>query len=157
MTDYVAPVQDMQFAITEIADLESISNLPEFAEATPDLVEAVLEQAAVLANEVFSPLNRPGDEAGTQVEGSTVISPSGYAEAYQQFVDNGWQGIGKSTDIGGQGLPFLVHSAVAEMWYASNMAFALCPLLTSGAIEALGAYDGDDVEIILVGDIFYGD
>ena len=103
----------------------------------PDLVDAVLEQAGILANEVFSPLNHPGDEAGTRIEDAVVVSPPGYAQAYQQFVDSGWQGIGKSTAIGGQGMPFLVHSAVAEMWYASNMAFALCPLLTSGAIEAL--------------------
>ena len=145
MTEYVAPIQDMQFVINEIASLDSISSLPDFEEATPDLVEAVLEQAGILANEVFSPLNHAGDEAGTRVENSAVVSPAGYAEAYQQFVDNGWQGIGKSTSIGGQGLPFLVHSAVAEMWYASNMAFALCPLLTSGAIEAIEAHANEQL------------
>jgi len=137
MADYFAPLQDMQFVIDEIAGLQSISQLPGFEDATPDLVEAVLEQAGILANEVFSPLNQPGDEHGTHLENSVVVSPPGYAEAYRQFVDNGWQGIGKSTDIGGQGLPFLVHSAVAEMWYSSNMSLALCPLLTSGAIEAI--------------------
>ena len=137
MSDYYAPTQDMQFVIDEIANLDSISSLPGFEEATADLVEAVLEQAGILAKEVFSPLNHPGDEHGTFIENEVVVSPPGYAEAYQQFVDNGWQGIGKSAAIGGQGLPFLVHSAVAEMWYSSNMAFALCPLLTSGAIEAI--------------------
>ncbi|TNF89929.1 MAG: acyl-CoA dehydrogenase C-terminal domain-containing protein [Gammaproteobacteria bacterium] len=137
MSDYIAPTRDMQFVINEIANLDSISSLPGFEDATSDLVEAVLEQAAVLANEVFSPLNQPGDEHGTRIEDGIVVSPPGYAEAYQQFVENGWQGIGKSSAIDGQGLPFLVHSAVAEMWYGSNMAFALCPLLTSGAIEAI--------------------
>ena len=137
MSDYIAPTRDMQFVIDEIANLDSISSLPGFEDATSDLVEAVLEQAAVLANEVFSPLNQPGDEHGTRIEDGIVVSPPGYAEAYQQFVENGWQGIGKSSAIDGQGLPFLVHSAVAEMWYGSNMAFALCPLLTSGAIEAI--------------------
>ncbi len=137
MSDYIAPTQDMQFVIEEIAGLDSISSLSGFEEASADLVEAVLEQAGVLANEVFSPLNQPGDIHGTRIEEGIVVSPPGYAEAYQQFVENGWQGIGKSTAIGGQGLPFLVHSAVAEMWYASNMALALCPLLTSGAIEAI--------------------
>jgi acyl-CoA dehydrogenase len=132
----------MQFVIDEIAGLESIARLPGFEEATPDLVEAVLEQAGVLANEVFAPLNHTGDEHGTRLEDGVVVSPPGYAEAYRQFVDNGWQGIGKSTAIGGQGLPFLLHSAVAEMWYASNMAFALCPLLTSGAIEAIETHAG---------------
>ena len=146
MSDYYAPTQDMQFVIDEIANLDSISSLPGFEEATADLVEAVLEQAGILANEVFSPLNHPGDEHGTFIENEIVVSPPGYAEAYQQFVDNGWQGIGKSTAIGGQGLPFLVHSAVAEMWYSSNMAFALCPLLTSGAIEAIEMHAGVDLQ-----------
>ena len=137
MSDYVAPTQDIQFVIEEIAELESIAALPGYEDATSELVEAVLEQAGKLAAEVFAPLNHPGDEHGTRIENGVVVSPPGYAEAYRQFVENGWQGIGKSTAIDGQGLPFLVHSAVAEMWYASNMAFALCPLLTSGAIEAI--------------------
>ncbi len=146
MTDYNAPIQDMQFVIDEIAGIDSISNLPGFEDATPDLVEAVLEQAGVLANEVFSPLNQSGDEHGTRIENGAVVSPPGYAEAYRQFVDNGWQGIGKSTAIDGQGLPFLVHSAVAEMWYGSNMALALCPLLTSGAIEAIEQHAPADLQ-----------
>jgi len=137
MSDYFAPLKDMQFVIDEIAGLEAIARLPVFEEATPELVEAVLEQAGILANEVFSPLNQPGDEHGTRLENGVVKSPPGYAEAYRQFVDSGWQSIGKSTAIGGQGLPFLLHSAVAEMWYSSNMSLALCPLLTSGAIEAI--------------------
>ena len=137
MSDYYAPTRDMRFVIDEIAGLDSINSLPPFGDASSDLVDAVLEQAGVLANEVFSPLNQPGDEHGTRIENGLVVSPPGYAEAYRQFVDNGWQGIGKAAAIDGQGLPFLVHSAVAEMWYASNTAFALCPLLTSGAIEAI--------------------
>ncbi len=146
MSDYYAPTQDMQFVIDEIADLDSISKLPGFEDATPELVAAVLEQAGVLASEVFSPLNQPGDEHGTRIENGAVVSPPGYADAYRQFVENGWQGIGKSTDIDGQGLPFLVHSAVAEMWYASNMAFALCPLLTSGAIEAIETHGNAELQ-----------
>ena len=140
MSDYYAPTQEMRFVIEEIANLAAINSLEGFEDASSDLVEAVLEQAGVLASEVFAPLNQPGDEHGTRVDDGAVISPPGYAEAYQQFVENGWQGIGKSSAIDGQGLPFLVHSAVAEMWYASNMAFALCPLLTSGAIEAIESH-----------------
>jgi acyl-CoA dehydrogenase len=136
----------MQFVINEIAGLDEIASLPGFEDATADLVEAVLEQAGVLANEVFSPLNHPGDEYGTRIEDGVVVSPPGYAEAYSQFVESGWQGIGKSTAIDGQGMPFLVHSAVAEMWYASNMAFALCPLLTSGAIEAIEVHASVDLQ-----------
>ena len=146
MSDYYAPTRDMRFVIDEIAGLDTINRLPPFADASSDLVEAVLEQAAVLANEVFAPLNQPGDEHGTRIENGAVVSPPGYAEAYRQFVDNGWQGIGKSAEIDGQGLPFLVHSAVAEMWYASNMAFALCPLLTSGAIEAIEMHADESLQ-----------
>jgi len=137
MSEYQAPLQDMQFVIDEIAGLDAIAKLPGYEDATSDLVSAVLEQAAVLANEVISPLNHPGDLHGTRIENNLVVSPPGYAEAYRQFVDNGWQGLGKSAAIDGQGMPFLLHSAVAEMWYSANMAFALCPLLTSGAIEAI--------------------
>lgn len=146
MTDYQAPVQDMQFVIEELTDLDSITALPGYEEATVDLVAAVLEQASVFAGEVFGPLNHPGDEHGTRVEDGLVVSPPGYAEAYQQFAENGWQGLGKTTEYGGQGMPFLVHSAVAEMWYAANMAFALCPLLTSGAIEAMGLHATEEMK-----------
>lgn len=140
MTDYQAPLRDMQFVINELADLNSLNQLPAFAEATPDLVEAVLEQASILAAEVFSPLNHGGDEHGTFIDDGKVVSPPGYAEAFRQFGENGWQGIGKSVEHDGQGLPFLVHSATSEMWNAANLALALCPLLTSGAIEALDSH-----------------
>ena len=140
MTDYQAPLRDMQFVINELADLNSLNQLPAFAEATPDLVEAVLEQAAILAGEVFSPLNHSGDEHGTFIDAGKVVSPSGYAEAFRQFAENGWQGIGKSEAYDGQGLPFLVHLATSEMWNSANLALALCPLLTSGAIEALESH-----------------
>jgi len=157
MSDYHAPTRDMQFVINEIVDLDTITRLPGFEDATADLVEAVLEQAGVLANEVFSPLNHPGDEHGTRIENDVVVSPPGYAEAYRQFVENGWQGIGKSTAIDGQGMPFLVHSAVAEMWYASNMAFALCPLLTSGAIEAIEVHANTDLQKLYLPRMVSGD
>ena len=146
MSEYKAPVKDMQFVINELADLDSISKLSGFEDATPDLVAAVLEQAAIFAGEVFAPLNHPGDEHGTAIESGAVVSPPGYADAFRQFAENGWQGIGKPVKYGGQGLPFLVHSATSEMWYAANMALALCPLLTSGAIEALEVHATDELK-----------
>ena len=157
MSEYSAPTRDMQFVIEKIAGLESIAALPVYQDASPDLVEAVLEQAAKFAGEVFAPLNQPGDEHGTRIENGAVVSPPGYAEAYRQFVENGWQGLGKSTEIDGQGLPFLVHSAVAEMWYASNMAFALCPLLTSGAIEALEAHAPAELQALYLPQMISGE
>ncbi len=137
MSEYQAPIKDMQFVINELAGLDTIAGLPGYEDATPDMVEAILEQAGVLANEVFSPINYAGNEHGTFVENGKVVSPPGFAEAYQQFVENGWQGIDQPVEYGGQGLPYVVATATAEMWYSSNMALALCPLLTSGAIEAI--------------------
>ena len=146
MSDYQAPLKEMQFVINELADLPRISALPVFEDATPDLVEAVLEQAGILANEVFSPLNQPGDEHGTFIENGEVVSPPGFADAYRQFVENGWQGIAKPPEFEGQGLPFLVHSCVSEMWNSANLSLALCPLLTSGAIEAIHTHATDELK-----------
>lgn len=143
MSDYQAPLKDMQFVITEISDLQAIAALPGFEDATPDLVEAILEQAAKLAGEVFSPLNQPGDEHGTHIENGLVVSPPGFAEAYRQFAENGWQSISQPTEYDGQGLPYLVHTAVSEMWNSANIALALCPLLTSGAVEAIHQHGSD--------------
>ena len=137
MSEYQAPLRDMNFVINELAELDTLAALPGYEDATPDMVEAILEQAGVLAAEVFSPINYSGNEHGTFVKDGKVVSPPGFADAYRQFVENGWQGIGQPVEFGGQGLPFLVSSATAEMWYSSNMALALCPLLTSGAIEAI--------------------
>ena len=100
MSDYYAPIQDIQFVIEEIAELDKVAQLSGYEEATPDLVEAILEQAGVFANEVFGPLNHGGDQHGTYVEDGIVVSPPGYAEAYRQFTENGWQGLGKSVDYG---------------------------------------------------------
>ena len=146
MSDYQAPLKDMQFVINEIADLESIAGLPGCEEATPDLVEAVLEQASVLASEVFSPLLKPGDEHGTSVEDGVVTSPPGFAEAYKQFGENGWQGINQPEEFGGQDLPDILQTSASEMWTSSNIALALCPLLTSGAMEAIHAHATDELK-----------
>jgi len=146
MSDYQAPLKDMQFVINEIADLESINQLPGCEEATSDLVEAVLEQASVLAGEVFSPLLKPGDEHGSSAEDGVVTSPPGFAEAYKQFGENGWQGINQPEEYGGQALPDILQTSVSEMWNSSNIALALCPLLTSGAMEAIHVHASDDLK-----------
>ena len=146
MPDYQAPLKDMQFVINEIADLASINRLPGCEDATSDLVEAVLEQAGVLASEVFSPLLKTGDEHGTRIENGKVVSPPGFAEAYQQFGENGWQGINQPADYGGQALPDTLQTTVSEMWNSSNISLALCPLLTSGAMDAIHAHASDELK-----------
>jgi len=138
MSTYHAPLQDMLFVMNELAGLDQIGKLPGYEDATPDTVTAILEEAAKFATEVLDPLNAVGDREGsTLVDGGIVRTPAGFKEAYQQFVANGWNGLTKRPEHGGQGLPQLVSTAVEEMWHGANLAFALCPLLTQGAIEAL--------------------
>jgi alkylation response protein AidB-like acyl-CoA dehydrogenase len=143
MSEYIAPVKDMQFVVTELAGLSMLGELADFEDASPDLVEAILEQAAKFAEEIFEPLNKLGDEHGTFIEEGKVVSPPGFAEAFKQFAENGWLSIKQSTEFDGQGMPNLIHSAVTEMWNSSNISLALCPLLTSGAIEAIDAHASD--------------
>jgi acyl-CoA dehydrogenase len=137
MTTYAAPLRDMEFVLRELADLQRVAALPGFSEATPDLVEAVLAEAARLAGEVLAPANKLGDLEGTRVIDNGVRVPEVLRKAYATFVEGGWPGLKFSPDYGGQGLPVVVSTAVEEMWQSSNMAFALCPLLTQGAIDAI--------------------
>ena len=137
MSHYAAPLRDMQFVLRELAGLEEVARLPGCEDAAPDTVDAILDEAARFAGEVLAPLNRSGDQEGVRLHDGVVTMPAGFAHAYEQFAANGWNGIGGEPDFGGQGMPKLVVAAVQEMWKSSNMAFSLCPLLTTGAIEAL--------------------
>ena len=138
MSQYQAPLAEMHFVMTELAGLDQVASLPGYDEAAPDVVAAVLDEAAKFAANVLDPLNWPGDQEGARrLDDGTVKTPAGFRDAYWQFCENGWNGLGKSPEFGGQGLPQLVATAVEEMWHASNMAFDLCPLLTQGAIEAI--------------------
>jgi acyl-CoA dehydrogenase len=146
MSTYIAPLRDMRFVMTELADLAALSSLPGFEEVSPELAEAVLEEASKLATEVLAPLNKTGDEEGARLTADGVSAAHGFASAYQQFVAGGWNGLSGDPAFGGQGLPELLHAAAVEMWNSSNMAFALCPLLTAGATEALRQHGSDDLK-----------
>ncbi len=137
MSNYSAPLKDMQFVLRELAGIERVAQLPGYEEAAPEVVEAILEEAAKFAGGVLAPLNRIGDQQGAVWRDNSVTMPAGFKEAYVQFAEAGWNGLSCEPEFGGQGLPKLVAAAVQEMWKASNMAFSLCPLLTLGAIEAL--------------------
>jgi alkylation response protein AidB-like acyl-CoA dehydrogenase len=138
MSTYHAPLPDMLFVMNELAGLEQVSKLPGFEDAAPDTVTAILDEAAKFATNVLDPLNVTGDREGSKwLEGGKVKTPAGFKEAYGQYCANGWNGLTKNPEYGGQGLPQLVATAVEEMWHASNLAFDLCPLLTQGAIEAI--------------------
>ncbi|MDP6774479.1 MAG: acyl-CoA dehydrogenase family protein, partial [Rhodospirillales bacterium] len=140
MTPYEAPLADMRFVLGELAGLEEVAALPGLGEATPDLVDAVLEEAGRFGAEVLAPLNRVGDSEGCVFENGVVRTPSGFRDAYARFVEGGWNGVPLSPDYGGQGLPWLVSTAVSEIWNAANLSFALCPMLTQGAVELLSAH-----------------
>jgi alkylation response protein AidB-like acyl-CoA dehydrogenase len=145
MSEYVAPLKDVRFALRELAGLEQVATLPGCEEATPDLVDAILEEAARFAGEVLSPLNRVGDTVGAKWKDRSVTTAPGFKEAYAQFVENGWNGLSCDPEFGGQGLPKVLSAAVSEMWKGANHAFSLCPMLTQGAIEAL-TIAGNDLQ-----------
>jgi alkylation response protein AidB-like acyl-CoA dehydrogenase len=145
MSEYRAPVAEMLFVINELAGLEQLSSLSGFEEATPDLVEAILGEAAQLAGEVIAPTNRIGDATGTRIEDGQVRVAPEFSDAYRQYVEGGWAGLAGNPEHGGQGLPFLINIAVEEMWQSANLAWSLCPLLTQGAAHALEAHGSDEL------------
>jgi len=137
MSTYSAPLKDMQFAIAEFAGLPGIAALPGCGEVNAELVEAVLTEAGKFAQGVLDPLNRSGDQRGAQWRDGVVTAPAGFRDAYEQFAAAGWNGLAASTDFGGQGLPHCIAMPLQEMWNSANMAFCLCPMLTTGVQEAL--------------------
>ena len=150
MTAYTAPTRDMQFVINELAGMAEVAALPAFAEQEvgPELVEAVLEEAAKLASEVLAPLNHSGDVQGVKIGPKGVIPADGFAKAYRKFVEGGWNGIGCPVEHGGQGLPEMINTATQEMWNSANMSFALCPLLNAGAIEAISRAGSEEQQAL---------
>ncbi len=134
---YLAPVKDMLFVMRDLAGLERITALNGFEEYDQNTVQAVLEEAARFCEKVLAPLNKVGDRSPSVCASGQVITPPGFADAYRQFTEAGWQGLAHPTRYGGQALPRLVATACTEMLHAANMSFALCPMLTDGAIEAL--------------------
>jgi alkylation response protein AidB-like acyl-CoA dehydrogenase len=140
MTAYAAPLADMRFVLNHVAGLDEVARLPGCADASAELVDQILEEAGKFGRDVLAPLNRAGDEHGCEFENGVVRTPPGFKEAYARFVEGGWNGVPFDPEYGGQGLPWLVSTAVSEIWNSANMAFALCPLLTQGAIELLLAH-----------------
>jgi acyl-CoA dehydrogenase len=137
MSDYRAPVKDMRFVMDELAGYKELSQYPDFAEATPDMADAILDEAAKFSGEVLAPLNRIGDQQGCKLTDSGVVTPPGWKEAYKAFCDAGWNGISSSAEYGGHGQPDTLAIAVKEMVCSANLSFSLGPLLTTGAVEAL--------------------
>jgi hypothetical protein len=138
MTAYAAPLRDMQFVLHDVLGISKYSNLPGFADATPDVIDAILEEGGKLAADVLHPINQSGDHEGcTRLSDGAVKTPKGFKEAYDQFCAGGWQGLSFDPAYGGQGLPYVLAVAFNEMVSAANMAFGMYPGLARGAADAI--------------------
>ena len=146
MSNYTAPLRDMTFVLKEIAGLDDICALPGNEECSVELVESILDEAAKFASGVLDPINRGGDTVGSKCEAGVVTTAPGFKDAYTLFRDTGWNAMPFDPEYGGQGLPAAVTMAVNEMWKSANMAFALCPMLTGGAIEAIAHHASDELK-----------
>ncbi|HVV63173.1 MAG TPA: acyl-CoA dehydrogenase C-terminal domain-containing protein [Pseudolabrys sp.] len=148
MPTYKAPVDDALFLLNDVFHLDHYGNLPGFADASPDIVEAVLREAAKLCEETLTPLNRVGDREGCKRhEDGSVTTPAGFKDAYKQVADGGWIGLSVPAEFGGQGLPATLTELVNEFMCSANMAFAMYPGLTQGAIAALLAHASPELKM----------
>ena len=153
---YVAPLKDMLFVINELAGLDKVNALPGFEDATPETVEAVLEENAKFCGEVVAGLNVAGDKEPSFWKDGAVTTTRGFKEAFKAFGEGGWQGVQHPVEFGGQGLPKLVATPCIEMLNSANLSFALCPLLTDGAIEALMTAGSDEQKRIYLANLISG-
>jgi alkylation response protein AidB-like acyl-CoA dehydrogenase len=145
MAGYQAPIDDMTFSLNHVAALESVSKLNGYQHADPGTVATILEEAGRFFSEVIAPLNRIGDQQGSVLIEGGVKTPDGFKEAYRKYVDSGWAAAHMPTEWGGGGLPYIVGVAIQEMFKTANMAFALAPTLTHGAVEALVRHGSEEL------------
>ena len=147
MAEYKAPVQDMQFVLTEVFQADQLwASMAATQEVTPDLVHAILEEGArICENELF-PINRSGDEEGCQWNDGVVTTPAGFKEAYSTYAESGWVGLGGDPEYGGQGMPKMLTVMFEEMVYAANTSFALYPALSAGASLCLLNHASDELK-----------
>ncbi len=140
---FVAPISEQLFVLRHVTGIDELVSHAAFADATPDMVQAIVEGLGQFAQDQFAPLNRIGDTIGARLVDGRVVMPDGYKAAYQAFVDNGWASINAPVEHGGQGLPYALATVALDSLGAANMAFALCPLLSLGAVEALHHHGSD--------------
>ncbi len=158
MIPYDAPLADMRFLLHDQGLLKTVNDLPGFEDATAELVDAVLEEAGKLASGAVAPLNQAADQAGGAIfENGVVRTPEGFADAYGEFVKAGWNSVPFDPKFGGQGLPWLVATAVQEMWQSANMSWSLCALLTQGAVELLTTHGSDKQKSTWLGKLVSGE
>ena len=153
---YIAPVKDMLFNIEHLARIDQIAQLPGFEDADLGTAQAVLEESAKFNEDVLAPLNWEGDKNPSAWKNGVVTATPGFKEAYKQFAQGGWQGLQHPVEFGGQGLPKTIGAVCGEMQNSANMSFALCPLLSDGAIEALLTAGSDELKAIYLEKIVSG-
>ena len=148
MSEYSPPLDDMKFTLKEVVNVNSLSELPAFSEVGLEALDSLLDEASRFFNEVISPTNRTGDLEGSLLnDDGSVSTPSGFREAYAQYVDAGWGAISFDPEYGGGGFPWLVGIPVTEMLTAANMALSLNPMLTQGSILALSAHGNQEQKL----------
>ena len=143
---YTAPLKDMQFVMAHLAGLDKVAALPGMEDFGADTAQAVLQESARFCQDVVAPLNWEGDKAPSSWKDGVVTTTPGFRQAFRQFAEGGWQGVIHPADFGGQGSPKLIATACTEMLHASSLSFALCPMLTDGAIEALLTAGSDELK-----------
>ncbi|SPH17149.1 3-methylmercaptopropionyl-CoA dehydrogenase [Defluviimonas aquaemixtae] len=143
MPTYDAPTRDLQFVLNEVLDVPNI-DVPGYGDLEPDFTSAVLEEAGKIARDVLAPLNATGDEEGCRFENGVVYTPAGFKDAFQAMKDGGWNGLDLPEEFGGQGLPYLMGTAVGEIFVSANMAFNMYQGLTHGAISAILVHGTDE-------------
>jgi alkylation response protein AidB-like acyl-CoA dehydrogenase len=143
MATYTAPLRDMRFVLHELLDSSALSGLPGYEQVNRELIDAVIEEAAKLSQEVLFPLNLSGDAEGCTYENGVVRTPKGFKEAYQQMREGGWTSLACDPAYGGQGMPMLVSTVFEEMVSSANLAFGMYPGLSHGAYRALHAHGSE--------------
>ncbi|MFI5018239.1 MAG: acyl-CoA dehydrogenase C-terminal domain-containing protein [Dongiales bacterium] len=146
MPAYQPPLRDMRFVLFELHGAQSLTALPGYQEATPDLFQSVLEAAGAFMTEKLLPLNRSGDEEGSHFENGTVRTPAGFKQAYDEFAAGGWISLAADPAYGGQGLPLALHVAVEEMICSTNLSFGMFPGLSQGAYNALMLHGAEELK-----------
>ncbi len=157
MDDYSYPYKDAEFIINELIGFDEMCEEGGLDDVNSELLSAILEEAGRLANEVIAPLNVVGDQHGVTMDEKGVREAPGFADAYRQFVDNGWPSLPFDEKYGGQGMPKLLGTAAEEVWQSSNLAFSVCPLLTHGAVDALEKHGSEELKSLYLPNMISGE